>query len=670
MPRLLALAVATTVLAGGAGCAARRTPAQSTADARVSDSAGASGSDASSAAYGTYIIDETFNEMATGAAPTAPWTMTTSPQGAVTVQPVPFAADHSAMLTKPDTTGTTSLAAAFPATSGRVVFEAKVMANETAGFKAIPYIYDASGNAVASIAFQDGNIVAHVGATATTIETFAAQQWYRVRVVVDTTQGTFDLFVDGVRQQHAAALRTASASVSSVRFYMDAANVGTLYVDNVEIYTEAAFIGAPPAPVFDPRAYGAAGNGTTDDTAAIQAAVTAAAGTGGSVVLTGGTFLSGTVVLGSNMTFYIDSSAVLLGTTNLAGYPTLTPATGNTQLSNCQHALLYANAVQNLTIAGGGTIDGQGDSFTGVENMRPLLIWSVLSSQVTVRDVFLRKGAVWSMVMMETDHVVIDHVDVQSNGITHDGIDIVDGSDITVQHVAVNSGDDAMCLKSGLRRGIVGMTVRDSIFTGNNGGSNGIKIGTATYGAFQAITIADSWVKGVQYAAMAVESRQGSDIEGVAFQRIEFFGTGAAFFVYLAQQSTTHPNGDVPKLGSIDHVSFTDIIGSTTQWPNTPDQGSLITGHIFNGTTYYITNLSFTRAAVVYDGGATTVPSAPPEATPNQYPEANMFGDLPAWAYYLRHVQGVTFDTCTTTLATPDVRQMVVSSDVSGLVGP
>jgi hypothetical protein len=208
--------------------------------------------------------------------------------------------------------------------------------------------------------------------------------------------------------------------------------------------------------------------------------------------------------------------------------------------------------------------------------------------------------------------------------------------------VAVKSGDDAMCLKSGVRRGIDNMTVKESMFGGSNGGSNGIKFGTATYGAFKNITIEDSYVKDVQYAAMAIESRQGADVDNVAFHRIEFAHVGAAFFIYLAQQAATHPIGDLPKLGSINNVTFTDIAGSTATWPNSPHQGSLITGHIFNGTTYPITKLAFTRVAVAFAGGSTAMPANPPEATPNQYPESNMFGDLPAWGYYLRHVNEVT----------------------------
>ena len=46
-----------------------------------------------------------------------------------------------------------------------------------------------------------------------------------------------------------------------------------------------------------------------------------------------------------------------------------------------------------------------------------------------------------------------------------------------------------------------------------------------------------------------------------------------------------------------------------------------------------------------------------------------MFGDLPAWAYYLRHVNGVTFSGCASSLVNSDVRSKLVTSDVSGLVG-
>jgi len=607
--------------------------------------------------------------MATGVAPTSPWTVTSTGGGSVVVREVPFASDKSVRVQKLNPTGVSSLTTTFAEQRGRVIVEAKVLARETAGFKAIPYIYGSKGGAVASVSFQDGNIKAYVGGTATIIQPFVPDVWYLVRVVVDTDAGVFDLYVDGVRKVHGLGLRTATDSVSRVTYYMDGVNTGTLYVDNFKVYTEADYIGSAPTPVFDVRSYGATGNGKTADTAAIQAAIDAAAGTGGSVLLTQGTYLSGTLTLKSDLTFFIDPSATLLGSTRVTDYPAQSPATGNTQLSNCQRALLYAPATTRLKLDGGGSIDGQGDAFSGPEGNRPMLIWAVLSSNVTIQNLYLKKGAVWSLVSMESDHVLISNINLQSDGITHDGIDLVDGTDITVQNCAVRSGDDAMCLKTGVRRGLTNVTVKDSFFSGSNGGSNGIKFGTASYGAFKDIKVQDAYVKDIQYAAMAVESRQGADVDAVAFRRIELANVGSAFFVYLAQQASTHPAGDVPKLGTMNDVSFTDIAGATAWWPNSPHQGSLITGHVYNGTTYRITNLRFNNVAVTWQGGRTTVPGSPPEAIPNQYPESNMFGDLPAWAYFLRHVSGVTFSSSSASLSHADARPKLVTTDVLDLHG-
>lgn len=622
-------------------------------------------------AAGAYVLYEKFNTLATGLPPPGPWTAVATGGGSVSVTEVPFPADKSVRIQKLATAGMSSLTTTFASQSGRVVFEAKVMAREAAGFKAIPYIYGSGGGAVASVAFQDGSIKAYVGGTAQVMQPFQPNVWYLVRVVVDTDAGVFDLYIDGVRKARGQRLRTPAGAVSRVTYYMDGVNTGTLYVDNVKVYTEAGYIGAAPAPVFDVRDYGAAGDGSTKDTAAIQKAIDESAGTGGSVLLSGGTFVSGTLTLKSNMTFFIDPSATLLGSTAVADYPIKTPATGNTQLGNCKRALLYAANTTQVKLDGGGTIDGQGDAFGGAEGDRPMLVWAVLSSRVTVQNLYLKKGAMWSLVSMESDEVLINNINLQSDNITHDGIDIVDGKNIVVQNCAVRSGDDAMCLKTGVRRGVDTMSVRDSVFSGSGGygGSNGIKFGTGTYGAFKNVTVQDCYVKDIQHAALAVESRQGADVDGIAFARIGIANVGVAFFVYLAQQATTHPIGDAPKLGSMNNVSFTDITGWTSSWPSSPHQGSLITGHVYSGTTYRITNLGFDNVAIDFAGGRTTVPGPPPEAKPDQYPESNMFGDLPAWAYYLRHVSGVTFHSCTTGLAGPDARRKLGTDDVAGLVG-
>ena len=75
--------------------------------------------------------------------------------------------------------------------------------------------------------------------------------------------------------------------------------------------------------------------------------------------------------------------------------------------------------------------------------------------------------------------------------------------------------------------------------------------------------------------------------------------------------------------------------------------------------------LAFTNVALTFTGGLTTTPASPPEATPNQYPESNMFGDLPGLAVYARHVDGLTLSNIKVHAGQPDGRPGIVLDEVT-----
>lgn len=81
---------------------------------------------------------------------------------------------------------------------------------------------------------------------------------------------------------------------------------------------------APPGRVFPVTEFGAVGDGTTLDTAAIQRAVDACSAAGGGTVLfPPGAFLSGTVFLKDNVCLYLDAKAVLRGSPRPEDYPAI-----------------------------------------------------------------------------------------------------------------------------------------------------------------------------------------------------------------------------------------------------------------------------------------------------------------------------------------------------------
>lgn len=114
--------------------------------------------------------------------------------------------------------------------------------------------------------------------------------------------------------------------------------------------------------VYGVREHGARGDGTTTDTAAINRAIVACSASGGGQVrFPPGRYLSGTVRLLSKVTLYFDAGATLIGTPNLAEYEHFSPPAGVFEATfkpSWHRALLLGAGVENVTIEGPGTIDG------------------------------------------------------------------------------------------------------------------------------------------------------------------------------------------------------------------------------------------------------------------------------------------------------------------------
>ena len=417
----------------------------------------------------------------------------------------------------------------------------------------------------------------------------------------------------------------------------------------------------------DVKNFGAVGNGVTLDTAAIQSAISACP-PGGFVWLHNGIFLSGTIYLKSNMTLFIEPTATLLGSGSTNDYPVQNPPTSNTQKHSCDRALVYAEGCTNIVIDGGGTINGNGRThfrspggpLKVPEACRPIPIWTVLCNQVRIQNVKVVDAGMWSVVNMESDYLTITNVDINDHGLggNRDGFDVVDCWHTLIANCTIDSGDDAICIKSGHPRGVNDLLVKNCTITKSQ--SNGLKFGTASMGPFAHIIFQDCTLQNVSHSAMAVESVDGSAISDITFQRIKFSACQNAIFVGLGLRHGAAP-------GSVNGITFRDITGSSV----TDTRGCPISGCVTNGVTYNVENILFDHVNISFKGGLDSIPPNPPEYA-GQYPENTMWTNLPAYGYYLRHATGVTFSNCTTSAAAADARPWIATSDISNLkvVGP
>ncbi|WP_281636189.1 glycoside hydrolase family 28 protein [Flavobacterium marginilacus] len=449
--------------------------------------------------------------------------------------------------------------------------------------------------------------------------------------------------------------------------------------------------------------YGSKPNGKTLNTIAIQNAVDAAfKNKGGRVIFPKGIFLSGSIILKSNVTLYFEEGSVLLGSTNPKDYPNMAfegrPDSPKKD-DNSQMALIIAHKANNIALKGKGTIDGQGlklalniDSLhhAGIavdlkysirrnrpnETMRPKLFRFSQCDNVLVEDLKAGEASCWGLSFELCSNLTLNNLTIVNRSYwNNDGIDITDCRNVKVVNCDINAADDGICLKS-----YYPGYCNDSVYIANctiKSSASAIKFGTASFGGFKNVTIKDIKVFDTFRSAIAIESVDGAFIESINVSNIEAVNTGNAIFIRLGQRTGEKP-------GNIKNVFLKNI---KVQVPfGRPDDNYDLRGpevdffhnpfpaSIVGLEGYAVENVTLENIEINYPGRATKgmayIPlnrlNKVPEAV-KDYPEFSMFGELPAYGFYVRHANGITMKNIKLTLADADFRPAFVFDGVQNL---
>ncbi len=310
----------------------------------------------------------------------------------------------------------------------------------------------------------------------------------------------------------------------------------------------------------NPRAYGARGNGVSKDTAAIQAAIDACERQGGGTVrLTAGTYLSAPIMLKSNITLLLDKGATLLGSADHADYP---PKTEFREPG--LQSLVSATNATNVAITGEGVIDGNGETWwqiarsirnagvMGSDHPRPRLVVFDHCKHIRVEGVTIQNSPMWQLVPYYSDDVTIRNIKVlaPARSPNTDAIDPFSSSNVRIDHVFADVGDDDIAIKSGAI-GSPGpdepsrdITIADCTFLHGHG----LSIGSEIAGGAMNIRAERIRFEGTDNGIRVKANRdRGNDVGLLFFRDIEMKDVKNALVISEYYPKVSPPDSELPQ---------------------------------------------------------------------------------------------------------------------------
>lgn len=401
---------------------------------------------------------------------------------------------------------------------------------------------------------------------------------------------------------------------------------------------------APIDRVFNVRAFGAVGDGVALDTAAINRAIEAcAAAGGGQVLVPPGRYLTGTLHLRSHLTLHLDAGARLVGPPNLADYqfPAQPAAMPNAKWGKWHRALIVGENLEDVTLSGSGTIDGN-KVFdpTGEEKMRgPHTVAFVNCRRFTIRDLSIVDSANYAVLFHVSDEVDIRHVKITGgwDGVHWRGSPERWCRNVNIVGCQFYTGDDAIagsywdntvisdCIVNSSCNGIrlIGpatrLIVRDCLFYGP--GLHPHRTSNCT-----------NMLAAINLQPGARGKTEGP-LDDVVISDVTMHRVASPFALWIKPGNTA---GRVP-ISRLDATGVYRAAPSVESWAEQP-----------------ISSVVFRDVNIEFDGGGKAEAAPAPVVAPGFDARP-----LPVWGFYARHVENLLFEDVRLSCTADDFRPVL-----------
>lgn len=303
------------------------------------------------------------------------------------------------------------------------------------------------------------------------------------------------------------------------------------------------------------QSVGGKADGKTDNTQAIAAAIdTASAKGGGTLRFTAGDYLTGPIVLKSNVRLHLDEGATLKFITDPSRYPVVLTRWEGTECMNYA-GLISARDARNISITGKGVIDGQGQAWWGWSKyagpttkklrdmgeadtdptkrifgtpeagLRPCLFEPINCDGIKLEGVTFKNSPFWTIHPIYCNNIAANEITVIGDGPNTDGFDPDSCSKVTIENCVFDTGDDCITIKSGrdrdgrrVGRPCENIIVRNCRFLRGHGT---VVIGSEMSGGVRNVLAEDLTADGTD-AGVRIKSRlgRGGTVENIVYRRL------------------------------------------------------------------------------------------------------------------------------------------------------
>ena len=353
--------------------------------------------------------------------------------------------------------------------------------------------------------------------------------------------------------------------------------------------------------------FGAVGDGFTLNTSAISKAIGDIANRGGgTVTIPRGIWLTGPIVLKSNINLHVEKGALVVFSKNKDLYPLIESYYEGVEDLRCQSPISGKN-LENIAITGEGIFDGSGDvwrmikrfkltekqwktvvksggvtnddetiwytseahkkgsernkkdddkNFKSIEDyyeirdyFRPVMLSLISCKNVLIDGPVFQNSPNWTLHPLMCESVTVRNVDVKNpwysqNG---DGIDVESCKNVLVYNNTFDTGDDAICIKSGKdKSGRDRAIPSENIIVKNNvvyHGHGGVVVGSEMSGGVKNLHVSNCTFIGTD-VGLRFKSRRGRGgvVENIYISNIDMINiptNAISFNMYYQNKSVS-----------------------------------------------------------------------------------------------------------------------------------